>query len=156
MKKKQIIRPPVKKKRKIKWWNVFITAFTIVLLGGFMVWMMVYTYQQEKHENEIEEKYNASLPLSGVALDHKLVCMVNNTYLGVDQIPVIVQSKTYYGCCQKCVQDLNSDETVRFAVDTYSKATVDKALAFRTMNPNKPGTILYFESELNAKLYLKK
>ncbi|MEO5599379.1 MAG: TRASH domain-containing protein [Cyclobacteriaceae bacterium] len=73
---------------------------------------------------------------------------VSNAEAGTDQIPVMVLNKTYYGCCEKCVRDLNTDETVRFAVDPYSKQTVDKALAFITMSPAKPGNILYFESEL--------
>lgn len=158
MKKKQISRPAStgNKKRKIKWNEIFITAFAIVTIGGFFVWLTVHTYQQEKHESEMQEKYKASLPLPGVQLDHKLVCMVNNTYMAVDQIPVMIESKTYYGCCEKCVKDLNTDESVRFAVDPYSNLAVDKALAFITMSPAKPGYILYFESEQNAKKYLQK
>lgn len=140
----------------MKWNDILITAFAIVVIEGFFVWLVVRTYVQEKHEFEMREAYKASLPSPGVPIDHKLVCMVNNTYMGVDQIPVQIQNKTYYGCCDKCVRDLNTDETVRLAVDPYSKKKVDKALAFITMSPVKPGNILYFKSEQNANKYLKK
>ncbi|NOS94167.1 MAG: hypothetical protein HOP30_19800 [Cyclobacteriaceae bacterium] len=158
MKKKQISRPTSvgSKTRKIKWNEVFLTAFAIVMIGGVFVWLAIRVYHQENQENEMKEKYKASLPVPGVQLDHKLVCMVNNTYMGVDQTPVVVQNKTYYGCCEKCVRDLTADESVRFAVDPYSNVSVDKALAFITTNPSKPGAILYFESEQNAKKYLQK
>ncbi|PZR39328.1 MAG: hypothetical protein DI538_07115 [Azospira oryzae] len=73
----------------------------------------------------------------------------------VDQIPVMVLDKTYYGCCPKCVRDLNTDESSRIAIDPYSHVSVDKALSFITVNPDKSGAILYFESEQNAKKYLK-
>lgn len=157
MKKKESIRPTVNgKKMKIKWFDVFITTLAIVVIGGFFVWVAMHIYQEEKLENEMTEKYKASLPAPGIAVDHKLVCMVNNMYMGMAQIPVVVQNKTYYGCCEKCVHDLNSDETVRFAVDPYSKAKVDKAFAFITMSPLKPGTILYFESKENLRNYFKR
>lgn len=157
MKRKEIIKPTTNsKKKKIKWFDVFITALAIIVIGGFFVWLVVHTYQQEKHESEMREKYKATLPAPGISIDHKLVCMVNNMYMGTDQILVTVQNKTYYGCCEKCVHDLNTDETVQFAIDPYSKTKVDKAFAFITMSPAKPGTILYFESEQNAKKYLKK
>lgn len=158
MKKKQIGRSPSagSSKKRIKWDEVFITALAIVLIGGFFVWLTVHTYLQEKHESEMQAKYEATLPVAGEAVDHKLVCMVNNAYMGVDQIPVVVLDKTYYGCCPKCVRDLNTDESVRSAVDPYSHVPVDKARAFITVSPDKSGSILYFESEQNAKKYFKK
>ena len=157
MKKKQTYRPPTaNKKKKFKWSEIFITALAIVMIGGWFVWLAVHTYQQEKQESEMKQQYQSSLPVPGTAVDHKLVCMVNNTYMGVDQIPVVVLDKTYYGCCPKCVRDLNTDESVRSAVDPYSHASVDKAYAFITVNPDKSGAILYFESEQNAKKYLEK
>ena len=143
MKKKQTEKPYTpEKKRGIKWNEVSITALAIMAIGGWFIWMVVHIYQQEGHESEMQEAYIASLPPPGVSIDHKLVCMVNNRYMGSDQIPVPIQDKTDYGCSDKCVRDLNTDETVRFAVDPYSKQTVDKALAFITMSSAKPGAIL--------------
>ena len=34
--------------------------------------------------------------------DANLVCMVNDRYMGVEQIPVQVEGRTYYGCCEMC------------------------------------------------------
>lgn len=157
MKKKQTYRPPTaNKKKRFKWNEIFVTAFAIVMIGGWFVWLAVHTYRQEKQESEMKQQYQSSLPVPGTAVDHKLVCMVNNTYMGVDQIPVMVLDKTYYGCCPKCISDINTDASVRLAVDPYSHVSVDKALSFITVNPDKSGAILYFESEQNAKKYLKK
>ena len=157
MKKKQTVRPSTpNKKRKIKWNEILITAFAIVTIGGVFGWLVVRIYVGEKHEYEMQETYKASLPSPGISIDHKLVCMVSNTYHGVDQRPVMVMDKTYYSCGEKGTKDIQTDKSVRFAVDPYSKLTVDKALAFITMSPVKPGTILYFESEQNAKQYLHK
>lgn len=63
----------------------------------------------------------------------------------------MILDKTYYAGTSKCAKDLNINESIRFAVDPFSKRKVDKALAFLTMNPNKPGYCSYFESEGNAK-----
>ncbi len=50
-------------------------------------------------------------------IDPSLVCMVNDAYTGVTQIPVPVNGKTYYGCCQGCVDKLNNMESPKMAID---------------------------------------
>ena len=52
-------------------------------------------------ENTIASKKEAKLKSS-------LVCFVNNKFMGIDQIPVEVEGKTYYGCCQDCVAKINN------------------------------------------------
>lgn len=156
-KKKQTPKSPnASKKKKTKWSEIFITAFAIVFVGGVLVWLMVFNYQQEKQEQAAIEEYRASLPQSGQEIDHKLVCMASDKYHGDSQTSVTVSNKIYYGCSQKAIHDLSTNENTRFAIDPYSKAKVDKAIAFITTSPVKPGAILYFESEQNAKKYLKK
>ncbi len=156
MKKKEIIKPTTNsKKKKIKWFDVFITALAIVVIVGFFAWLIIHTYQQEKYEQAAKEKYEATLPAPGVILDHKMVCMVGNLYHGTDQIRVTVSDKTYYGCNQKSVRELNTDEKVRFGIDPYSKKAVDKALAVIAINPDKTGSILYFESKENLRNYFR-
>jgi YHS domain-containing protein len=157
LKKKQRSAPPVKKpKKKEKVWNFFITTFTIVLFGVAFFWMFYTIYSQERARYKADEKYKASMPTHGKPVSHDLVCMVNNMYMGSKQIAVPVNNKTYYGCCQKCVKDLNTDESTRFAVDPCNKKTVDKAMAYITIKPDQSGAVLYFESEENAKKYLDK
>lgn len=154
-KKKTFSVSPTKKRKKTKWFDVFITAFVILTIGGFLVGVMIFNYQQDSKKYEMYENLKFP-PAPGEGINPKMVCMVKDMYMGIDQVPVSVQDRTYYACCDQCVRDLNNSETVRYAIDPYSKVSVDKANAFITMNPKKKGTILYFESEENAKKYLQK
>lgn len=77
-------------------------------------------------------------------VEAKKVCMVNDALFEKDQIPVEVEGKTYYGCCQMCKARLAQDAAVRSAVDPVSGETVDKASAVPAALAD--GSILYFES----------
>jgi YHS domain-containing protein len=83
--------------------------------------------------------------------DRSLVCMVNNQYMGKPQIPVSVDGKTYYGCCEMCKGRLAKDATARMAVDPVSNKPVDKATA--VIAKNAAGSALYFENERNFAAY---
>lgn len=157
MKQKETTKPYGKiQSKKTSFRDIFINTLTILLFASAFTWMGVRVYRYERDERKADEEYKASLPMPGAAIKHSLVCMVNNTYMGNDQIPVLVNGRTYYGCCPKCVTDLNTDESTRIAVDPFSKKVVDKARSFISINPDKKGAILYFESEGNAKKYLTK
>ena len=86
--------------------------------------------------------------------DPKKVCMVNNTVFEKDQIPVEVEGKTYYGCCEMCKERLAKDESVRYGTDPVSGARVDKATA--VIAAQGDGTTLYFENEANFEAYAKR
>jgi YHS domain-containing protein len=87
-------------------------------------------------------------------VDPSLVCMVNDAYMGKLQIPVPVNGKTYYGCCQGCVDKLNNLESARIAIDPFSGNPVDKSEAYIVlMNPQ--GAVAYFESEANYNAFKK-
>ena len=81
----------------------------------------------------------------------KRVCMVQDTVFPKDQIPVEVDGKTYFGCCEMCKGRLASDEAVRYAKDPVSGKTVDKATAVIGATPD--GKALYFESEQTFKAF---
>jgi len=81
------------------------------------------------------------------------VCMVNNRYLGVKQIPVEVDGKVYYGCCKMCVGRIKNNESIRYAIDPVSGKKVDKATAL--ILALKDGRVLYFESRENVERFLK-
>ncbi len=51
-------------------------------------------------------------------IDSKYVCMINNQSFNKEQIPVEVDGKTYYGCCQMCEAKLKSDPGSRTAVES--------------------------------------
>jgi YHS domain-containing protein len=77
--------------------------------------------------------------------DPKLVCMVNDQYMGREQIPVVVEGRTYFGCCPACKERLGTDASIRAAVDPVSGESVDKATA--VLGRDATGKILYFASE---------
>ena len=84
----------------------------------------------------------------------KRVCMVQDTVFPKDQIPIQVDGKTYFGCCEMCKGRLASDEAVRYAKDPVSGKTVDKATAVIGATPE--GKALYFESEKTFKAFGQK
>lgn len=84
------------------------------------------------------------------------VCMVNNKFMGKEQIAVPLNNETYYGCCPGCVKTLKEDAASRFGTDPFSGEQVDKAIAFITIKPGTKEDVLYFQSEANAKKYFEK
>lgn len=84
-------------------------------------------------------------------VEAKKVCMVNNAVFEKDQIPVPVNGKTYYGCCEMCKERLAKDAEARTGVDPVTGKKVDKATAVIAALPD--GTVLYFESEETLKKY---
>ena len=87
-------------------------------------------------------------------VDSKRVCMVNNTLFDKDQIPVAVDGKTYFGCCEMCKGRLAQDAAIREAVDPISGKPVDKAKAVIGAMPD--GKVLYFESDKTFAEYQKR
>ena len=84
-------------------------------------------------------------------VEPKLVCMINNTVFPKEQIPTVVDGKTYYGCCSMCASRLSTDSKVRTAVDPISGKNVDKAKAI--IGADKEGKAYYFESDKNLSIF---
>jgi YHS domain-containing protein len=95
-------------------------------------------------------KATSSATVQKVA-DPSLVCMVNDMDMGKAQIPVVVEGRTYYGCCAMCKERLSKDAAIRAAVDPVSGKKVDKAKAVIGKRPD--GSVIYFESEKNLREY---
>lgn len=85
--------------------------------------------------------------------DATQVCMVNNQFMGTAQIPVEVEGKTYFGCCEMCKGRLQSDASSRSAKDPVSGKLVDKATAVIGKRPS--GDVLYFESKETFERFAK-
>jgi YHS domain-containing protein len=83
--------------------------------------------------------------------DRSLVCMVNDQFMGRPQIPIDVDGKTYFGCCEMCKAKLGNDPKTRTATDPVTGNPVDKASA--VIGRNGGGQILYFENERNLAAY---
>ena len=77
--------------------------------------------------------------------DPSTVCMVNNRFMGDKQIPVIVDGKTYFGCCEMCKARLEHDQTARMATDPVSGHSIDKASA--VIGRDTTNKVFYFENE---------
>jgi YHS domain-containing protein len=86
-------------------------------------------------------------------VEPKTVCMINEHAMGKDQIPVEVEGKTYYGCCEMCKKALASDASKRVAKDPVSGKQVDKATAVTASQED--GRVFYFENEANLAKYNK-
>ncbi|WP_461528475.1 hypothetical protein [Prosthecobacter sp.] len=84
-------------------------------------------------------------------VEPQYVCMINNKLFDKVQIPVKVAGKTYYGCCPMCKAKLEKSVQARTATDPVSKKSVDKATA--VIGAKADGTVFYFESEKNMKLF---
>lgn len=77
-------------------------------------------------------------------VDPKIVCMVNDAVMGKAQIPVKYEGKTYYGCCEGCVEKIKTMRSARYASDPVTGKEVDKSKAVILEGPS--GEALYFES----------
>lgn len=86
-------------------------------------------------------------------VEPSIVCMVNNAVMGKSQIPVKFEGKTYYGCCEGCVETIRTDRSARYAKDPVSGKEVDKAKA--VILEGQGGEALYFESLDTASRYKK-
>ena len=86
-----------------------------------------------------------------VEVKPNLVCMVNDRSMAMEQIPVEVEGKTYYGCCPMCKDRLAKDESFRYAIDPVSGAKVDKAKAVIGALPG--AGVVYFESIANLEKF---
>jgi YHS domain-containing protein len=83
--------------------------------------------------------------------DRSLVCMVNNQFMGRPQIPIELDGRTYYGCCEMCKGRLGSDPSSRVSTDPVSGNTVDKATA--VIGRAGDGRTLYFENDQTFAAY---
>lgn len=86
-------------------------------------------------------------------VEPEYVCMVNDHRFPNVQIPVEVNGKTYYGCCQMCKAKLENVQDMREGRDPVSGAIVDKASAVIGAGPD--WTAYYFENEENLKRFDK-
>lgn len=80
-----------------------------------------------------------------VRVEPKNVCMINDRSMAMEQIPVPIEGRTYYGCCPMCKERLVKDASSRYAVDPVTGRKVDKAKAVIGALPG--AAVLYFESD---------
>src|SRR5687767_14061451 len=77
-------------------------------------------------------------------VESKTVCMINEHAMGKDQIPIEVEGKTYYGCCEMCKKALANYAATRVSTDPVSGKKVDKTTA--VIAAQEDGRVFYFEN----------
>lgn len=138
----------MKRRKKAKKKIDFLSIIIGVVVSGVLIYSLV---------GNIRHNVPNSLWISTTEqLEPNLVCMVNNTYVGKEQIEIVVNEKAYYGCCEMCEQTLNSDSTSRYAKDPLTKEVVNKADAFIVLRSKENDLVYYFKSKDNFELYLEK
>lgn len=106
----------------------------------------------EEHTTEMMQTTQALAYNVGDKVPNNQVCMVNNAYMGKDQFEVPYDGKTYYGCCNMCVERIPNDETARKATDPFTGKQIDKANAYIVLK-DQMGNVDYFENEENHKKF---
>src|SRR5690606_27407086 len=101
---------------KLTYLGLVVTALTFLTACN---------YFGNKDADSTEQTTGA--PQIGDRVPNNLVCMVNNAYMGVPQLEVPYEGKTYYGCCEMCQERIPKEKTARVAVDLYTLRDVDKA-----------------------------
>ncbi len=114
------------------------TFFTSFLVLTFIISFSTFT-----QADNTNQQTSSSL----TEVDSKYVCMVTNQLFVKEQIPVELEGKTYYGCCEMCKAKIKNNPQSREATDPVSGKEVDKAEA--VIGASADGSIYYFESEEN-------
>lgn len=132
--------------------KVIIIAFGVLIIG-FLGYRQFFGTTENNSSIASSSFTNDSPIMEGHQLKNELVCMVNNTYMGIPQIPVVVGEKTYYGCCEDCKKKLGDSDVYRFAQDPYTGEKVDKSEAYIVRKSNNSPEVYYFKSEANYVAY---
>lgn len=107
---------------------------------------------QEEQMSDMMQSSQTMVYNVGDKVPNKQICMVNNAYMGKDQFEVPYDGKTYYGCCNMCVEKIPNDETARKAKDPFTGKEIDKANAYIVLK-DQQGNVDYFENEENYKKF---
>lgn len=140
--------------------KISMTGLVLVMGAGAVLWVAMEGKAPGSKAGKAAKTHamesmptTGTLPKDGV-LDGRLqpvaanlVCMVNNRVFPTPQIPVEFEGRTYYGCCEGCKKNLETNQEARMAVDPVSGNDVDKALAVIGSLPD--GRVYYFASVEN-------
>jgi len=120
-------------------------ALKYLLITGMAVALMA-----AMQTNSISAEASVSIIPATKAISSE-VCMVTDRVMGKPQIPVVIEGKTYYGCCEGCKAKLQKNRSIRYSTDPVTGKEVDKARAYIVQGDLSKA--LYFESEQTAIRY---
>ncbi|MCI0481735.1 MAG: hypothetical protein L0213_09135 [Candidatus Dadabacteria bacterium] len=123
-----------------------LLIFALVLIAALTLYMV-----QAGAQNQGSDTTQANTSTDLKQVESKYVCMVTNQLYDKEQIPVAVEGKMYYGCCQMCEAKLKEDPSSRMATDPVSGKEVDKSTAVIGAAPD--GKVYYFENAEDLKAY---
>ena len=127
--------------------NTKLPVFNYVIIASIIFINIISSSYAEQDGSNIENQVFKKVQSS-------YVCMVTNKLFNKEQIPVEVEGKMYYGCCEMCKGTLENDPNSRVAVDPISGKSVDKALSVTATNSD--GSVYYFENEKNLREFNNK
>ena len=114
-----------------------------------------------ENKNNADKKEDVETAKSTIELAEQIkptdICMFYNVILDApSEYPVILEGKTYYGCCDYSSLQLRTDSTTRFSIDPFSGEKVDKVGALIFPDPNIDNGVQYFKTKNNYLQYIKK
>ncbi len=128
----------------------FVTDIKDMALKGLLITGMAVALMMTMQTNSISAETPASVTTATRAISSE-VCMVTDQVMGKPQIPVEIEGKTYYGCCEGCKAKLQKNRSIRYSTDPLTGKEVDKARAYIVQGDLSKA--LYFESEQTATRY---
>ncbi len=133
-----------------------LSALTLILIAMVSCQNSNATHQESNQDSPTKTASSGDLKVKkGDHVPSGLVCMVNDVYMGKEQIAVHVGEKTYYGCCDMCKERIPKDAVIRKAIDPHTMHEVDKASAYIVMIGDN-GEVAYFESKATYDDFLEK
>ncbi|WP_152537361.1 MULTISPECIES: hypothetical protein [Aquimarina] len=137
----------------------------LVLLVAFLIFISCSDKKKQKAETAtltvtktkpIQTNSTVSSQVTYEIVPNEKVCMVNDRFMGVKQIPIDVDGTTYFGCCQGCVEKLQKNiDDVRFGSNPLNDKKVDKASAVIVQDKGN-GSVFYFASKEDAQDFISK
>ncbi|MBP9855589.1 MAG: hypothetical protein KBD53_12040, partial [Candidatus Omnitrophica bacterium] len=85
-------------------------------------------------------------------LNPNYICMKDDKYRGMEQVPFEINGRTSYGCCHTSAAYLQA-EALRYSADPLTGEAVDKADAYIVLKPDGTNGVLYFKSIENYSKY---
>jgi YHS domain-containing protein len=120
-------------------------------IGSILIFSLVLIAALTLYMGEAGAQNQGTISPELKQVESKYVCMVTNQLYDKEQIPVAVDGKTYYGCCQMCEAKLKEDPSSRMATDPVSGKEVDKSTAVIGAAPD--GKVYYFENAEDLKAF---
>ncbi|MGZ0014678.1 hypothetical protein [Yeosuana sp. AK3] len=137
----------------------------LVLLVASLIFISCSAEKKQKAETEtltvsktkpIQMNSAVASQVTYEIVPNEKVCMVNDRFMGVKQIPIDVDGTTYFGCCEGCVEKLQKNiDDVRFGSNPLNDKKVDKASAVIVQDKDS-GSVFYFASKEDAQTYINK